>query len=107
MRGSIGNLMQQAQRMQQNLKRAQDEIAALEVTGQAGAGMVSVTLSGRHEVRRVRIDKAAIGDDVEMLEDLIAAAFNDAANRLTEATRERMAAVAGGMNLPPGFSLPI
>jgi hypothetical protein len=107
MRGSIGNLMQQAQRMQENLKRAQDEIAALEVTGQAGAGMVSVTLSGRHEVRRVRIDKAAIGDDVEMLEDLIAAAFNDAANRLAEATRERMAAVAGGMNLPPGFALPI
>lgn len=106
MKGPLGNLMQQAQRMQENLKRAQDEIAALEVTGQAGAGMVSVSINGRHEVKRVKIDPSLAGGDLEMLEDLIVAASNDANNRIAEATQSRMAEVTGGMNLPPGMKLP-
>jgi DNA-binding YbaB/EbfC family protein len=106
MRGPLGNLMQQAQRMQENLKRAQEEIAKLEVTGSAGGGLVSVTMNGRHEVRRVQIDRKLIADDAEMAEDLVAAAFNDAANKLAALTQERMAGVAGGLNLPPGMNLP-
>ncbi|MBL8296961.1 MAG: YbaB/EbfC family nucleoid-associated protein [Rhodanobacteraceae bacterium] len=106
MRGPLGNLMQQAQRMQENLKKAQDEIARLEVTGSAGGGLVSVLMNGRHEVRRVNVDRKLLQDDPEMAEDLIAAAFNDAANKLAAETQSRMAGVTGGMNLPPGFSLP-
>ena len=106
MRGPLGNIMQQAQKMQENMKRAQEELAHLEVTGSAGGGMVSVTMNGRHEARRVKIDKALIGDDIEMLEDLIVAATNDAVNKVGEAAAARMAQVTGGMNLPPGFKLP-
>jgi hypothetical protein len=105
MRGQIGALMQQAQKMQENLKRAQEQIAALEVTGQSGGGMVSVTLNGRHEARRVKIDPSLTAD-VEMLEDLVAAAINDAANKLAEVSQRHMAEVSGGMSLPPGFKLP-
>lgn len=105
MKGNIGQLMQQAQKMQENLKQAQQELAELEVTGQAGGGMVEVTLSGRHEVRGVRIDSTA-GDDLEMLEDLVAAAFNDAVNKVQEASREKMSGLTGGMPMPPGFTLP-
>ncbi len=106
MRGPLGNIMQQAQKMQENMKRAQEELASVEVTGSAGGGMVSVTMNGRHEARRVKIDKALIGDDIEMLEDLIVAATNDAVNKVGEAAAARMAQVTGGMNLPPGFKLP-
>jgi DNA-binding YbaB/EbfC family protein len=106
MRGPLGNLMQQAQKMQENMKRAQEELANIEVTGSAGGGMVSVTMNGRHEARRVKIDKALLGDDVEMLEDLIVAATNDAVNKVGEAAAARMAQVTGGMNLPPGFKMP-
>lgn len=106
MRGPLGNLMQQAQKMQETMQRAQDELHAMEVVGQAGGGMVSVTMTGKHEVRRVRIDRAAIGDDLEMLEDLIAAACNDAVNKVLGLTQEHMGAATGGMNLPPGFKLP-
>ena len=106
MRGPLGNIMQQAQKMQENMKRAQEELANVEVTGSAGGGMVSVTMNGRHEARRVKIDKALLGDDVEMLEDLIVAATNDAVNKVGEAAAARMAQVTGGMNLPPGFKLP-
>ena len=105
MRGPIGNLMQQAQRMQENLKRAQEELAAVEVTGQAGGGMVQVTMTARMEVRRVRIEPTAAGD-VEMLEDLIAAAFNDAVNKANEETQKRMSQATAGMPLPPGMKLP-
>ncbi|MDX1626441.1 MAG: YbaB/EbfC family nucleoid-associated protein [Wenzhouxiangellaceae bacterium] len=105
MKGNIAQLMQQAQKMQENLKKAQAELADLEVTGQAGAGMVSVTMNGRHEVRKVEIDPSA-GDDLEMLEDLVAAAVNDAVNRVQEASREKMSGLTGGMPLPPGFNLP-
>ena len=106
MRGQLGNLMQQAQKMQENLKRAQEELAQLEVTGQAGAGMVKVTLNGKMAVRRVQIDKAAVGDDVEMLEDLIAAAFNDAVNKIDAESKSKLGAATAGMQLPPGMKLP-
>lgn len=105
MRGPMGNIMQQAQRMQEELKRAQEEIAKLEITGQAGAGMVTVTITGAHEMRRVKIDPSLLGD-AEMLEDLIVAASNDANNKLAQETQSRMSSVAGGMNLPAGFKLP-
>lgn len=107
MKGGLGNLMKQAQEMQANLQKAQEEIAQVEVTGEAGGGMVSVTMTGRHEARRVNIDPALFGEgDREMIEDLVAAAVNDAARKVEQATQEKMAGVAGGMNLPPGMKLP-
>lgn len=106
MRGPIAGLMQQAQKMQENLKRAQDEIARIEVEGQSGGGMVKVTMTGKHDVRRVRIERELLTGDAEMLEDLIAAAMNDAVNKINEATQQHMAQVSAGMNLPPGFKMP-
>jgi len=106
MRGPMAQLMQQAQKMQENLKRAQEELAKLEVTGQAGGGVVSVVMNGRHEVRRVNIDRKLFADDPEMAEDLVAAAINDAVNKVAEASQRQMSDVAGGMNLPPGFKMP-
>jgi nucleoid-associated protein EbfC len=105
MRGNIGQLMQQAQKMQENLQRAQEDLAKIEVTGNAGAGMVSVTLTGRMECRRVRIDPSVVSDP-EMAEDLIAAAFNDAVNKVNAESQARMASVTAGMPLPPGMKLP-
>jgi len=105
MRGPLANLMQQAQRMQEELKRAQEELAHVEVTGQAGGGMVSVTLTARNDCRRVRIDPSAMGDK-EMLEDLLAAAFNDAVNKANEAQQAKMAQATAGLPLPPGVKLP-
>jgi len=106
MRGPIGNLMQQAQKMQENLQRAQDELAQVEVAGQSGGGMVQVTMSARMEVRRVRLDPKLLTDDIEMAEDLIAAAFNDAVNKANEETQKRMSQATAGMPLPPGMKLP-
>ena len=106
MRGQIGQLMQQAQRMQEDMKRAQEEIAKLEVTGSAGGGLVSVTMSGAHEVRKVAIDRQTFADDPEMAEDLVAAAINDAVNKVAEASRAKMGGVTAGMSLPPGFKMP-
>ena len=106
MKAQIAQMMQQAQRMQEEMKRAQDELAHAEVTGSAGGGVVSVSMSGRHEVRRVRIDRALFADDPEMAEDLVAAAFNDAVNKIAEITQQRMGGLASGLNLPPGFKLP-
>jgi len=105
MKGNIAQLMQQAQKMQENLKKAQQELAMLEVTGQAGGGLVEVVMNGRHEVRRISIDES-VADDREMIEDLTAAAVNDAVNRIQEVTQEKMSGLAGGLPLPPGFSLP-
>ncbi|MGN7725706.1 YbaB/EbfC family nucleoid-associated protein [Luteimonas sp. 22616] len=105
MRGNIAQLMQQAQKMQENMQRVQEELANLEVTGNAGGGMVSVTLSGRMECRKVRIDPAALSDP-EMAEDLIAAAFNDAVNKANAASQEKMGAATAGVPLPPGMKLP-
>ena len=106
MKGPLAGLMQQAQRMQEEMKRAQEEIAGMEVTGQSGGGIVSVVMSGRHEVRRVSIDRKVLTDDPEMAEDLVAAAFNDAVNKVAALTQERLGGLTSGMNLPPGFKLP-
>jgi hypothetical protein len=106
MKGQLGQLMQQAQQMQENLKRAQEEIAKLEVTGSAGGGMVEVAMTGRHEVRRVRIDRKLMADDPEMAEDMVAAAVNDAVNKVAEASQQKLGSVGSGMNLPPGFKMP-
>ena len=106
MKGQVAGLMQQAQKMQENMKRVQDELAATEVEGQSGAGAVKVTMSCKHDVRRVAIDTSLVGDDKEMLEDLVAAAFNDALRRAEEVSQQKMASVTAGMPLPPGFKLP-
>ena len=105
MRGNIAQLMQQAQKMQEDMQRAQEEVAALEVEGHAGGGMVSVTLGGRMDCRRVRIDPAALADP-EMAEDLIAAAFNDAVNKINAISQAKMASATAGLALPPGMKLP-
>jgi DNA-binding YbaB/EbfC family protein len=106
MKGGIGNLMKQAQKMQADLQRAQEEVARAEVTGESGGGLVRVTMNGRHEVRRVQIDPSLVGDDREMLEDLVAAACNDAAHRVEQMMQERMSGLTAGMALPPGLKLP-
>jgi len=105
MRGNIAQLMQQAQKMQEDMQRAQEELARLEVTGNAGGGLVAVTISGRMECRSVRIDPSA-ASDLEMLEDLVAAAFNDAVNKANAASQEKMGAATAGIPLPPGMKLP-
>ncbi|MBO9716297.1 MAG: YbaB/EbfC family nucleoid-associated protein [Pseudoxanthomonas sp.] len=107
MRGNIAQLMQQAQKMQENLQRAQEELAKLEITGSAGGGMVSVTLTGTKECRKVRIDPSLLSDpDAEMIEDLVAAAFNDASNKVDAESKAKMGAASAGMQLPPGMKLP-
>ncbi|MEP6906683.1 MAG: YbaB/EbfC family nucleoid-associated protein [Pseudoxanthomonas sp.] len=105
MRGNIAQLMQQAQKMQENMQRAQEELAKLEVTGTAGGGMVSVTLTGAKECRKVRIDPSVLSDP-EMAEDLIAAAFNDASNKIDAESKDKMGAATSGMQLPPGMKMP-
>lgn len=108
MKGGMGGLMKQMQQMQANMERAQEEAAQLEVEGESGGGMVKVQMNGKHEVRRVTIDDSLIGDedDKEMLEDLLAAAVNDAVRRADEATQEKLASVTAGMGMPPGFKMP-
>lgn len=106
MKTGIGNLMRQAQQIQENMQKAQEELAALEVTGEAGGGMVKVSMNGRHEVKRVRIDPSVVGDDRELLEDLVTAATNDAVRKVGALTQEKMSGLVGGMPLPPGFKLP-
>ena len=101
----LGNIMKQAQQMQANMQKAQEEIAKLEVTGKAGGGLVSVLMTGRHDVKRVSIDNSVM-DDKEMLEDLLAAAVNDAVRQVEKETQERFSGMGAGMNLPPGFKLP-
>jgi DNA-binding YbaB/EbfC family protein len=107
MKGNIGNIMKQAQQLQANMQRAQAEIANMEVTGESGGGMAKVTMTGKHEVRRVALDPSIVSaDDKEMLEDLIAAAINDAVQKIDRTTQEKMSSLMGGMNLPPGMKLP-
>ena len=106
MRGNIGNLMKQAQAMQDRMQKAQAEVAALEVTGESGGGMVKVTMTGKHEVKRVQIEPSVAGEDREMLEDLIAAAFNDATHKVEARSQEMMSGVMAGMQLPPGMKMP-
>ncbi len=105
MKGSIAGLMQQAQKMQQEMQKAQEELTHLEVTGQSGGGMVEVVMNGKHAVRSVKIDPN-LSDDIEMLEDLLTAAVNDAVNKIASTTQEQMAGMTEGMQLPPGFKLP-
>ncbi|MDZ7749491.1 MAG: YbaB/EbfC family nucleoid-associated protein [Halofilum sp. (in: g-proteobacteria)] len=106
MKGELGKLMQQAQQMQEKMQQAQEEMARMEVQGSAGGGMVTVTMTGRHEVRRVDIDDSLMGDDREMLEDLVAAACNDAVHKVEAEQKERFSGMAGGMDLPDGFKMP-
>ncbi len=106
-KGGMGNLMKQAQMMQERMQKMQEEVAKMEVTGESGAGLVKITITGNHNVRRVAIDPTLMqDDDQEMLEDLIAAAFNDAVRRAEEQSKTKMAELTGGMQLPPGFKMP-
>ncbi|MDR0635236.1 MAG: YbaB/EbfC family nucleoid-associated protein [Azoarcus sp.] len=105
MKGGLAGLMKQAQQMQENMKKMQDQIAALEIEGESGAGMVKVVMTGKYEVRRVNIDPSVM-DDREMLEDLVAAAVNSAARKVENVTQERMSGFSAGLNLPPGFKMP-
>jgi DNA-binding YbaB/EbfC family protein len=106
MKGAMGNLMKQAQKMQEDMQKAQEEVANLEVEGQAGGGMVKVVMNGRHEIRKVSLDDSLMQDDKEMIEDLLAAAVNDAVRRVEQQTQEKMAGVTAGLNLPGGMKLP-
>ena len=106
MKGGIAGLMKQAQQMQENMKRMQDQLASVEVEGQAGAGMTKVVMTCRYDVKRVVIDDSLLKDDKEMLEDLVAAAFNDAVRKVEATTQERMGGMTAGLGLPPGFNLP-
>ena len=106
MRGNIGELMKQAQMMQENVRRMQEQLATVEVEGQSGAGMVKVVMTCKHEVKRIAIDPSLVGDDREMLEDLVAAAFNDAARRVEQTVAEKMSGFTAGLGLPSGFKLP-
>lgn len=106
MRGNIGQLMKQAQMMQENMKRMQEQLGTLEVEGQAGAGMVKIVMTCKYDVKRVAIDPSLVGDDREMLEDLVAAAFNDAARRVEAVVAEKMGGFTAGLGLPPGMKLP-
>ncbi len=105
MKGNLAGLMQQAQKMQQDMQQAQEELAKLEVTGEAGGGLVKVVMTGEHAVRRLHIDPSLL-DDAEMLEDIVTAAVNDAVNRISSAKQEKMAGMTSGISLPPGFKLP-
>ena len=106
MKGGIGNLMKQAQQMQENMRRVQEELAAIEVEGQSGAGLVKVKMTCKFAVKRVSVDPSLLGEDKDMLEDLIAAAFNDAVAKAEATAQAKMAGFAQGLNLPPGMNLP-
>ena len=105
MKGNLAGLMQQAQKMQQEMQKAQEELANMEVTGEAAGGMVKVTMTGKHAVRRVKIDPSLL-DDIEMLEDIVTSAINDAVNRIATTTQDRMSDMTAGIPLPPGMKLP-
>lgn len=106
MKGGIGQLMKQAQKMQEDMQKAQEEMSKVTVTGEAGAGMVRITMTCRHEVRGIEIDDAVLEDDKDMLEDLITAAFNDAVRRVETTVQEKFSGMASGLQLPPGMKLP-
>jgi DNA-binding YbaB/EbfC family protein len=106
MKGGLGNLMRQAQQMQESMQKAQAELAEIEVTGESGAGMVKVTLNGRHEAKKVLIEPKLLGEDQDMLEDLLTAAINDAVRKIAARTQEKYSGLMSGMNLPPGTKLP-
>ena len=106
MKGGIGDLMKQAQQIQEDMQKAQGELANLVIDGQSGGGMVTVSMNGKHEVSRIKIDDSLFGEDRDMLEDMIAAAVNDAVQKVGAATQEKMSGMTAGIPLPPGFKLP-
>ncbi|KEQ12167.1 YbaB/EbfC family nucleoid-associated protein [Endozoicomonas numazuensis] len=105
-KGGMGNLMKQAQQMQEDMQRIQEELANAEVSGESGAGLVKVVMTGRHDVKRVDIDPSLMEEDKEMLEDLLAAAVNDAVRKVEENSKDKMSGLTSGMGLPPGFKMP-
>lgn len=106
MKNALGNIMQQAQKMQEDVKKVQAEIAAIEVQGESGGGLVKVLMTGSREVRKVTIDPSLVGDDRDMLEDLVASAINDAVHKVSKIKKEKMASITAGIPLPPGFQMP-
>ncbi len=106
MKNALGNLMQQAQQMQEDMKKAQEEIAAMEVQGESGGGLVTVLMTGKREVRKVTIDDSLVGDDKDMLQDLVASAINDAVHKVAKMKKDKMADVTAGIPMPPGFQMP-
>ena len=106
MKGALGNLMKQAQKMQENMQKAQEELGNMEIPGESGGGVVQVIMTGRYEVRRVKIDDSLLADDKDMLEDLVAAAINDAVHKVEKTTQEKFAGMTAGMNLPANFKMP-
>lgn len=106
MKNPLGNIMQQAQKMQEDLKKAQEELELMQVTGQSGGGLVTIIMTGKREVRKVTIDPSLVGDDKDMLEDLVAAAVNDAVNKVSKMKKEKMAEITAGLPIPPGFQMP-
>ena len=106
MKGNLGQLMKQAQRMQEQMQQAQEELATMEVTGEAGGGLVRISMTGKHEVRSIDIDDSLLGEDRDMLEDILVAAFNDALRRVETATQEKMSGMTAGLGLPAGIKLP-
>jgi DNA-binding YbaB/EbfC family protein len=105
-KGGMGNLMKQAQQMQEKMQKAQEELANSEVIGESGAGLVKITMTGRHDVKRVDLDDSIMGEDKELLEDLLAAAVNDAVRKIEEQNQSQMSSMTAGMGLPPGMKLP-
>lgn len=106
MKNALGNIMQQAQKMQEELQKAQEELGSLEVQGEAGAGLVKILMTGKREVRKVSIDDSLVGEDRDMLEDMVAAAINDAVHKVNKMKQEKMAGLTAGIPLPPGFKMP-
>jgi len=106
MKNALGNIMQQAQKMQEDLKKAQEELALMQVQGQSGGGLVTIVMTGKREARKVTIDDSLLGEDKDMLEDLVAAAINDAVNKVGKMKKEKMSDITAGIPLPPGFQLP-
>jgi len=106
MKNPLGNLMQQAQKMQADMQQAQEELSGIEVQGEAGGGLVRITMSCRHEVRGIHIDESLVGDDKDMLEDIVAAAFNDALRKVEKTVQDKYSGMTSGMGLPPGLKLP-
>ncbi len=106
MKNALGNIMQQAQKMQEDLKKAQEELALMQVQGESGGGLVTIVMTGKREARKVNIDDSLLGEDKDMLEDLVAAAINDAVNKVAKMKKEKMSDITSGIPLPPGFQLP-
>ncbi len=106
MKNALGNIMQQAQKMQEDLKKAQEELALMQVQGESGGGLVTIVMTGKREARKVTIDDSLLGEDKDMLEDLVAAAINDAVNKVAKMKKEKMSDITAGIPLPPGFQMP-